>query len=365
MKLRTLIFVVFAVALVVLPLHRYRASIINASPAIMATLTSQQHRQQKVADLMLEIYEELARMRYIHPAGIQLGPHNLTHMDQAYDELDLDASVKYLYSILPYIDPLAAGKDSFSQIGDFADFRDIEQAEQGRDPFYGSPSEPNFEDEDGPYIKPWVTPLTSLGNHGSAMLYDTRRHVIWIIDQESWDTTDPALEDYPTKEPESLNRNSYEHIMHRPADSVLRDILGWYRSLDWIPGGGENTGGEWDSYTLPLKDIYQQNGWPDSFNGDAFEVAQARAFCAQMMMDDVDRESETEDPAQMELKCLREALDSAYREVDYLKSEIQTETDLKDLEALKKMIPVCEKKVIIYENAVRAAVANAGHQMGE
>ncbi|KAJ6032749.1 hypothetical protein N7540_003481 [Penicillium herquei] len=332
----------------------------------MATLTSQQHRQQRVADLMLEIYEELVRMRYIHRAGIQLGPHNLTHLDQAYDELDLDASVKYLYSILPYIDTLSAGKDSFAQIGEFADFRDIEQAEQGRDPFYGSPSEPNFEDEDGPYMKPWVTPLTGLGNHGSVVLYDTRRHVIWIIDQEGWETTDPALEGYPTKEPESLNRNSFEHIMHRPAESVLQDILQSYRSLDWIPGGGENTGPEWDSYTLPLKEIYQQSGWPHSFDADVFEVAQARSYCVHKMMDDVDEEFEGEDPKKMELKCLREELESAYKEVDYWKSEMQTEGkwEPKDLEVFKKMLPVYEKKVAVYENAVRVA-ANTGHQPGE
>ncbi|KAJ5720195.1 hypothetical protein N7493_007073 [Penicillium malachiteum] len=238
MRLRTLVFLVFTIALVGLPLHRYRASIINAGPAIMVSLTSQQSRLQRVADLMLDIYQELVRMRYLHPAGIQLGPHNMTHLDEAYDELELDASVKYLYSILPYVDTFGSGQQSFSQLGEFADFRDIDQAEQGRNPFYGSLSDPNFEDEEGPYMKPWVTPLTNLGNHGSVMLYDTRRHVIWIIDQEGWETTDPALEDHPRKESESLNMNSFEHIMHRPAESVLRDIVQYYRSLEWIPGGG-------------------------------------------------------------------------------------------------------------------------------
>ncbi|KAJ5115671.1 hypothetical protein N7456_000019 [Penicillium angulare] len=359
MKYRTLVFLVFFIALVAVPFHRYRTSILNASPLIMTTLTSEKDRLHKVADLMLEIYEELAKMRYIQPAGIQHGPHNITHLESAYDELDLDPSVKYLYSILPYIDTIAAGQDSFTQIGEFADFRDIEQAEQGRDPFYGDPSEPNFEDEDGPYIKPWVTPLTSLGNHGSVLLYDTRRHVIWIIDQESWDTTDPALEGYPTKEPTSLNQNSFEHIPYRAAESVLRDILGWYRSLHWIPGGGEGTGLEWDIYTLPLEKLYRENGWPHSFDGDSFEVAQMRSYCVHRIMDDEDENVEGEDLALLELKCLQRELGYARNEVDYLKTQIQTEDALEDLEVLKKRLSVSEQRVSVYQRAVGAAEAEA------
>ncbi|KAJ5288867.1 hypothetical protein N7478_001897 [Penicillium angulare] len=321
----------------------------------MTTLTSEKDRLHKVADLMLEIYQELARMRYIQPAGIQLGPHNNTHLEPAYDELDLDPSVKYLYSILPYIDTLSAGQDSFTQIGEFADFRDIEQAEQGRDPFYGDPSEPNFEDEEGPYMKPWVTPLTSLGNHGNVLLYDTRRHVMWIIDQESWDTTDPALEGYPTKESNSLNRNSFEHIPHRPAELVLHDILQWYRSLYWIPGGGEGTGLEWDMYTIPLEELYRENGWPSSFDGDSFEVAQVRSYCVHRVMDDEDENVEAEDLALLELKCLQRELGYARNEVDGLKEQIQTEEELEYLEALNKRLTLSEQRVAVYQRAVSAA----------
>ncbi|CDM33092.1 hypothetical protein DTO013E5_5717 [Penicillium roqueforti] len=328
----------------------------------MTTLSSEKARLQKVADLMLEIYEELSRMRYIQRAGIRRGPHNLTHLEAAYDELDLDSSIKYLYSILPYIDPLAAGKDSFSRIGEFTDFRDIEQAERSRDPFYGDPSDPNFEDENGPYIQPWVTPLTSLGNHGSVMLYDARRHVIWIIDQESWDTTDPALEGHPTKEPQSLNRNSFEHIPHRNAEAALRDILRSYRSLEWIPGSGENTGLEWDGSILSLREMYLENGWPDAFNGDAFEVAQARSFCVYILQEDTDHRLEGENLVHAEMACLRGKLEDARAEVDDWKTRTQNEEDPEELEELKKMLIVSEGTVAIYQRAVKAAEAGTGSQ---
>ncbi|KAJ5720196.1 hypothetical protein N7493_007074 [Penicillium malachiteum] len=82
-------------------------------------------------------------------------------------------------------------------------------------------------------------------------------------------------------------------------------------------------------------------------------------------MDDADEESEREDPILMELKCLRRELRSAIIEVDYLKSQIQTEYEEESLDRLKKLLLVAEKKVPIYENAVMAAAASAGHQPDE
>jgi hypothetical protein len=242
----------------------------------------QKCRLHEVADLMLDIYQTLAKMRYIDPAGIKIGPHDTSGVGSQYEEYGLDPTIKYLYSILPYIDTPAAGNSDFLHGGEFADFLDPEYIVQGRDPFYASPEGADFDAEGGPYIRPWVTPLSQLGNHGSVIFYDARSHKIWIIDQEGWSSTDLALEGIEEEEPTSANDNSFEHIPSRPAGDVLRDINGWYRSLRALPGGGEQSWLDWDHYDeiLDLKGLYQRNGWPDDFDGDAFQIGQARNYAA-------------------------------------------------------------------------------------
>ncbi|GIJ90925.1 hypothetical protein Asppvi_009890 [Aspergillus pseudoviridinutans] len=251
----------------------------------------QKARLHEVADLMLEIYQALAQMRYLDPAGIEQGPHNIDHLRPLYEKLKIDPAIIYLYSILPYVNTHVAGNRDFFHGGTFTDFRCEEDVLQGRDPFYGCPVGDDYDDENGPYIRPWVTPLSRLGNHQSVIIYDARRHRIWIIDQEWWNTTDPALADGPVtysddsdkeeKEPkkESKNGNNIEPIASRRAGDVLRDIIRWYRSLDELPGG-EHCSGEWRGYDIPLKELYREYGWPDNFDGDGFQIAQARAHGA-------------------------------------------------------------------------------------
>ncbi|OJJ49481.1 hypothetical protein ASPZODRAFT_140378 [Penicilliopsis zonata CBS 506.65] len=241
--------------------------------------TAQLH---EVADLMLKIYETLARMRYIDPSAIERGPHNVTELLPLYETLGLDSSVIYLYSILPYINPIVAGRRDFFHGGQFADFRDPEQVEQGRDPFYANPedNDGDFDAENGPYMRPWMTPLSQLGNHESVILYDARKHRVWIIDQESWASTDLALEGVEDGKPRSHNENSFEHIPSRPAGAVLRDINNWYLSLQEVPGGGEQSDASWGNWPLNLTALYRAHGWPDDFDGDAFGVSQARAYAA-------------------------------------------------------------------------------------
>ncbi|PYI00084.1 hypothetical protein BO71DRAFT_424499 [Aspergillus ellipticus CBS 707.79] len=241
---------------------------------------AQKAQLHEVADLMLEIYETLAKLRYLDPQGIKVGPHDISDLRTMYEANGLDPAVIHLYSILPYVDPNAAGNTDFFHGGIFADFRKEEEVEQGRDPFYGGPTEEDFDDEDGPYMRPWVTPLSHLGNHQSVIVYDARKHRIWIIDQEGWSTTDPALEDVPEGEPESINRNYFEHIPSRPAGEFLRDMVRWYRELKELPGGGDQSESCWDHHDMNLKSLYEKNGWPDDFDGDAFLVDQARAACA-------------------------------------------------------------------------------------
>ncbi|KAK5939252.1 hypothetical protein PMZ80_008555 [Knufia obscura] len=236
----------------------------------------------EVAGLMLEIYETLAAMRYIDPTGIERGPHNIEALQPVYDEHNLDPVVVYLYSILPYVDTYEADQIDFIFGGEFADYRQPDDVEQGRDPYYANP-----ETEEDAYMRSWVTPLTNMGNHQSVILYDTRKHRIWIVDQEGWSSSDPALAGVTDRENTSGNENSFEHIASRPAGDVLRDVVKWYRTLKIIPGGGEHSNGFWDEGTM--RKLYRKHGWPNDFDGDAFEVDVARATCAELAKDYADQ----------------------------------------------------------------------------
>lgn len=243
--------------------------------------TAHKAQLQEVADELLTIYKTLVEMRYLDPEGIQPGPHLVSEeLEKTWDEHGLSPSVKYLYSILPYIDTKKAGQGDFILGGQFADFRDPEEVEQGRDPFYASPEDDNFSDEDGPYMLPWVTPLSRLGNHNSVIIYDSLDHRIWIIDQIGWESTDPALKGVPEARQSSRNRMAFHHFPSRPAGEVLRDINKWYRTLHLLPGGGEEAGPEWYNEDIGLEGLYRKNGWPDNFDGDAFQSDQIRRYAA-------------------------------------------------------------------------------------
>ncbi|KAH8680792.1 hypothetical protein BX600DRAFT_445066 [Xylariales sp. PMI_506] len=243
-------------------------------PSTMSLSQEQKAQLHEVADLLLDIYNTLAHMRYLDPAGIEPGPHQIDQ--QQLDELGLDPAIRYLYSILPYVDIEQAGNSDFLLGGSFADFRVPNDVKEGRDPFSLDPQGDDFEAEDGPYMRPWVTPLTALGNHQSVIIYDARKHRIWIIDQEGWDSADLELKDVPTPEAVGANSNSFEHIPSRPTSEVLRSIKDWYRTLKVVPGG-ERSDGKW---AIELEPIYRKAGWPDHFDGDAFEILQVRAYGA-------------------------------------------------------------------------------------
>ncbi|KAK7941444.1 uncharacterized protein PG986_013831 [Apiospora aurea] len=152
-------------------------------------------RLQRVADLMLDIYQTRAEMRYIDAAAIKLGPHDITHLMPLYQSLKLDPTVTYLYSILPYVDEIEAGQREFYMGGTWFNQLDREQVQQGRDPFYLSPEGDDFSDPKGPYMRPWFTPLSVLCERQQVIVYDAKGDRIWTIDQGSWKNEDPALRD--------------------------------------------------------------------------------------------------------------------------------------------------------------------------
>ncbi|OJJ01286.1 hypothetical protein ASPVEDRAFT_40853 [Aspergillus versicolor CBS 583.65] len=265
-----------------IPLYLY---FLTPSPLHYSTIltSTQQTNLEEIATLLTQIYTTLAEMRYLDPASIQHGPHDLSPLLPLYKQHNLDPSLIHLYSILPYIGPPSSGVTDFFHGSDFIDFRDAEQVEESRDPYYADPDGDDFDAEHGPYMRPWVTPLSQLGNHGSVILYDARAHRIWIVDQERWDSTDPGISEEVRNAAKRgagavSNQNDFEYIASRPAGDVLRDINKRYRDLTELPGGGGNTGLDWSDRKLNLRELYQRSGWPDNFDGDAFEVDKARRY---------------------------------------------------------------------------------------
>ncbi|KAK7189960.1 hypothetical protein DPSP01_013718 [Paraphaeosphaeria sporulosa] len=74
------------------------------------------------------------------------------------------------------------------------------------------------------------------------------------------------------------NKNSLEAVRSRSAGDVLRDINRLYCALKELPGQGEYN--HWMEPVI-LKPLYLNNGWPDHFNGEQFEIDVARAYATE------------------------------------------------------------------------------------
>ena len=262
---------------------------INNMEPLQDPLGDQRARLHNIADLMLAIYETLADMSYLNRSGIEVGPHDLSKLQPILDEynLDLDPAIVYLYSILPYINCEVAGQSDFYKNGQFVDFRHLPFLEWGRNPLYAEIEDnAGEEDQNGPYMKPWYTPLSFLGNHYTMLVYDAREHRIWVLEHDWTGSSDPLLKDIPVKNP-TKNENSFEYIPNRPAEDVLRDINKWYRELEEIPGG-DDAEGTW-SREIDLASLYRKNGWPDRFDAEGFRAEQCRKYEALMAKHSADQ----------------------------------------------------------------------------
>jgi hypothetical protein len=312
--------------------------------AIAQSLTPKEKaRLHKVADLMLEIFRTLERMRYLDPEWIQPGPHDLSEHMALYESLNIDRSIIYLYHILPYLNPVMRNRLDFYDGGTFMDYRNKDDVERGRDPL--------FTDDPAEMMRPWMTPLSMTGNHTNMLLYDAKRHVIGIFDSENsgsgdrnllggcvfsttdedgkeryykwWDGkeeecsaeewekkqtagneedeeeydagADECEDDEDEEEEEEEEEESEDEEAHywdemdaRPAPSVLRDIIRWYHELVELPGNGECDPLRWDEELV--KPLYRKHGWPGKdFDGDAFLVDKVRAEAARKAQSDADR----------------------------------------------------------------------------
>lgn len=91
-------------------------------------------------------------------------------------------------------------------------------------------------------------------------------HVEELSEQERWEADGV----------DSKNENDLEKIRSRPADEFLGDVNRWYLELKELPGGGEHNH-DWEpEYMRPM---FVRNGWPDRFDGDAFEIDFIRTHC--------------------------------------------------------------------------------------
>ncbi|CAI6311710.1 unnamed protein product [Periconia digitata] len=171
----------------------------NAELAAASLSTEEKERLDEVADLLLRIYKTLVDMRYVPAEAVIEGPHTLSdEILRTYEECELSPCIIYLYSILPYIDQIETYVQDFFQGGTFFNPLNKTHVTRGRDPRYLSP-EGGFDEENGKYMYPWYTPLSECGNHYNFLVYDAKRHVIWIVDQIEGSTTDPAFRKWHTE----------------------------------------------------------------------------------------------------------------------------------------------------------------------
>ncbi|TVY89858.1 hypothetical protein LAWI1_G005420, partial [Lachnellula willkommii] len=79
---------------------------------------------------------------------------------------------------------------------------------------------------------------------------------------------DPALKGIELEEAPG-NMFSPENAASRLARDALRDYIQRFKTLEWIPGGKSNGTWDGDEYVR----LYKENGWPESFNSTAFNIA--------------------------------------------------------------------------------------------
>lgn len=69
----------------------------------------------------------------------------------------------------------------------------------------------------------------------------------------------------------NVNLNAFENVPGRLADVVLRDLMRRFVELEWVLGGYYPGMGDLTADTSER--LYLQHGWPDNFNGSAFDAA--------------------------------------------------------------------------------------------
>ncbi|KAI0018171.1 hypothetical protein F4780DRAFT_771898 [Xylariomycetidae sp. FL0641] len=241
-------------------------------------------RIREVADLMTEWYQLFIDMCYIDAENVVFPPHKHLPVDtRKAAEIGLHKNVVDLYQMLPYKIGGAnwnfgSDDDEFLMWGEaLSDLRgpDADWWSAVVDPHYwiadlaerngklpDDAATKGFDDELGPYVKPWYAPLSNCGNHGSVIFLDTQTFQLWLVSQDGG-VSDPVLAQREHNLPEVTNSYDLRQYPSRPAVEFLSDMISRFRSLRWIPGG--MYGPQSEKYGN-FKKLYKDCGWPKEFD---------------------------------------------------------------------------------------------------
>lgn len=155
-------------------------------------------RIREIADLMIELFQLFIDMRYVKAEHVVFAPHKHIPIDtKEAAKIGLTKDAVDLYQMIPYnigdtVWNFGNDAGEFLMGGGFlCDLRGSKGDwwRTAIDPFYAiddlaprhrpgvraSDGETRgWDDEDGPYMRPWFVTLADCGNHGSVMILDTK-----------------------------------------------------------------------------------------------------------------------------------------------------------------------------------------------
>ena len=255
----------------------------------------------EIASLMTEWYELLREMHYLGSDAIRYPPRvgaDALNLTRAY-ELGFDDRAVDLAQRMPYI----VDRDMWAQLGP-GQYRSDEELEElirndtsrwlgymQEDHLWGEARFLDFADwdtvremalysviwgdeggeEDSDRLPDWAFPLTAIGNHGPTFVLDMKRNVIVVPETEMGDSSDPAFEHIsaPLPPPGAPKYYYFLHLPARSAPVLLRGFINRLRTLEELPGGLDKS----DAWYKSVRSLYETHGWPDRFDGVAFDIA--------------------------------------------------------------------------------------------
>lgn len=166
-------------------LERLRSTVTNTNRAITDSYYDLKYpgTPEEVASMMGEFYEMLAEMGYYEHSDIAYPPHTNPGINASYaSTLGYSQKAITMMEMLPYLDMAdlkwnhGAGDGEFLLYGVFVDYREEGSLEE-LDPFYAlddAELPKGFDEPGGKYMKPDYILLSRLGNHGVAMVLNTK-----------------------------------------------------------------------------------------------------------------------------------------------------------------------------------------------
>jgi hypothetical protein len=89
---------------------------------------------------------------------------------------------------------------------------------------------------------------------------------------------DPVFSDRRHGIASSINQNAIDSLPSRPAKEMLEDFMNRHQTLEWIPFhlNAYRIFREGEPHQAELKQLFEYYGWPDRFNGPAFDIGADR-----------------------------------------------------------------------------------------